>query len=172
MARNVRMERYAIAAFAEDPAFRADARETARALKRALLLLAAEPSAVSLFLLTNPSMARLNEGYRGKKGPTTVLSFAAKGNFPHPELGKGARRYLGEIYLAPRVIRARGERTVRMAVHGVLHLLGYAHERKSDRMVMETREAEVLGAIDPRSADAFRPVRHPTKRYATHHRRT
>lgn len=153
---------------AEDSAFRADRRALDAELSRALAILHVEGVALAVFLLRDQSMARLNRAFRHKEGATTVLSFAHKGDVPHPEIER-KYRYLGEVYLAPRVIRAKGETALRMVVHGLLHLLGYAHKKKNDRIAMEAREAEVLTELERRPSPRRRRTTHG---YATHHRRT
>lgn len=74
-----------------------------------------------------------------------VLSFPAPKDFPHPETGK--YQPLGEIYLNPDYIKKRGEDLTFMLVHGLLHLLGYDHKNKSDRMKMEAEEQRLCQAL-------------------------
>lgn len=114
-----------------------------KAVDHALVLLKKNNVALRLFLIGNISMRRLNKEFRGKDRPTTVLSFEAGEEFPYPEAGE-TRSYIGEIYLAPRYIAGENESVERMAVHGCLHLLGYTHKKKSDRMEMERQERRVL----------------------------
>ena len=47
-----------------------------------------------------------------------------------------------------------------LIVHGVLHLLGYDHERDGDATLMERLEVEILGKLgldDPYRDDAVQP---------------
>jgi len=74
--------------------------------------------------------------------PKNVLSFPADQKFPRPDL---KQKPLGEIYLNPSYIKQQGEDFDYMLIHGFLHLLGYDHIRKSDRIVMEQKEIELLG---------------------------
>ena len=69
-----------------------------------------------------------------------VLSYLAP-KMPRPDV-KG--RVLGEIYLNPLYIRKNNESIDRMLVHSLLHLLGYTHQRKNDRIKMERKERQVL----------------------------
>ena len=73
--------------------------------------------------------------------PKNVLSFPADGSFPRPDLKLPS---LGEIHLNPRYIAEHGEDFEYMLVHGFLHLLGYDHIKKNDRMVMEAEEKRLL----------------------------
>jgi probable rRNA maturation factor len=97
---------------------------------------------------------RLNARYRRKDKPTNVLSFAGAGVAPD------GRRYLGELVIcAPLMAReARAQRKTAQAhwahitVHGVLHLLGFAHEHEPEARKMARREVQILdrlGFSDP-----------------------
>lgn len=73
-----------------------------------------------------------------------VLSFPVPKNFFRPEIKS---RILGEIYLNPAYIQKKGENILYMAVHGFLHLLGYDHKKKNDRIKMEKKETELLSKL-------------------------
>ena len=70
-----------------------------------------------------------------------VLAFRAPKNFPRPDING---RSLGEIYLNPQYIKRHRENIFFMLAHGFLHLLGYDHQRKSDRLKMEEKEQQLL----------------------------
>ena len=92
---------------------------------------------------------RLNRSFRGKDAPTNVLSFPAS---VQERASDGA---LGDLAIcAPLVAReARAQdKTVaahwaHMVVHGVLHLLGYDHQREREARRMERVEVEILRAF-------------------------
>lgn len=102
--------------------------------------------------------AALNHAYRGKEGPTNVLSFPA-------DIPLGVQLdLLGDVVIcAPVVLREAAEqgKTVaahwcHLVVHGVLHLLGYDHEDDAQAELMETRERDILrhiGFPDPYAAE-------------------
>lgn len=73
--------------------------------------------------------------------PKNVLSFPADGSFPRPDLSEPS---LGEIHLNPNYITAHQENFEYMLVHGFLHLLGYDHIKKSDRITMEAEEVRLM----------------------------
>lgn len=109
--------------------------------RRALLLPA---ESVSVCLVTNSEMARWNRQYRGKPGPTDVLSFRAggeKGTGPKPPKSSSSL-YLGDIAIAPAIARRNARRFSRtfgqemriLILHGMLHLMGYDHETDSGQM--------------------------------------
>lgn len=105
----------------------------------------------------------LNAAYRGKAGPTNVLSFA----FAAPEHTQPP--LLGDVVLcAPVLAREAAEQGKPLAahyahlvVHGVLHLLGHAHDAAADAARMEGIEREVLsrlGHADPYAATIGDPA--------------
>lgn len=108
------------------------------------------PECVAVRLIGNAEMARLNETYRKKKGPTDVLSFPAEDQRRARGLKAAVRRargkFLGDIAIAPRVAKRNSRALGRtldqelrvLILHGVLHLLGYDHE--TDRGEMERIE--------------------------------
>ncbi len=73
-----------------------------------------------------------------------VLAFPAPKGFPHPNVHQ---KPLGEIYLNPRYIKENGEDLIFMFIHGFLHLLGYDHKRRNDRIRMEKKEKELLKSL-------------------------
>ena len=110
-----------------------------------------EPERVAVRLISDAEMARLNETYRKKKGPTDVLSFPVAGDSANPgtlrqQLRKANRGFLGDIAISPKVAlrnakslgRRLPEELKVLILHGVLHLLGYDHE--TDRGEMERIE--------------------------------
>lgn len=74
-----------------------------------------------------------------------VLSYEAPRGFARPDVKSPV---LGEIYLNPSYIAKRGENFDLMLVHGFLHLLGYDHKRKSDRIKMEAKECALLSRLN------------------------
>jgi probable rRNA maturation factor len=96
----------------------------------------------------------LNLQYRRKDKPTNVLSFAGAG------LAPDGRSILGELVIcAPLVaLEARAQNKAleahwaHLTIHGVLHLLGFDHERASQAKKMAAREIQILdrlGFSDP-----------------------
>ncbi|QIB64805.1 rRNA maturation RNase YbeY [Kineobactrum salinum] len=108
-----------------------------------------EAAEVCLRLVDEAEMAQLNHSYRGKTGPTNVLSFPA--DLP-PEL---QLPLLGDIVIcAPVVLREAREQGksarahwAHMLVHGSLHLLGHDHVEAADAAVMEALETDILGQL-------------------------
>jgi probable rRNA maturation factor len=121
-----------------------------RRLKRELGL---SQSDVTVCLVSDKAMAKLNQKFRKKKGPTDVLSFPAlvrkrpvqlrrKSNAKNSAKGQD----LGDIAISPATARRYAKNNGRpltselrvLILHGVLHLLGYDHE--TDRGEMDEVE--------------------------------
>jgi probable rRNA maturation factor len=126
---------------------------------------------VSVLLAGDDEVAGLNVQYRGKKGPTNVLSFPGIDAAELKALPAGQPVPLGDVVIALGVtMREADEQAValadhfrHLAVHGMLHLLGYDHIEDGDAAVMENLETSVLaglGVADPYARDdAARAVR-------------
>lgn len=104
---------------------------------------------LALRVVDEEESAYLNHTYRGKRGPTNVLSFAAQlsPEVPVPLLGD-------LVICAPVVLREAREQHksaqahwAHMAVHGCLHLLDYDHQAAREARVMEALEIEILEAL-------------------------
>jgi probable rRNA maturation factor len=123
-------------------------------LARAQKQLQLPAGSLTVCLVTDAQIARWNHSYRGKPGPTDVLSFPMRAK-PSGPLGQRpslatrrspSRLYLGDIAIAPAVARANAHRWGRkfedelqiLILHGMLHLMGYDHE--SDTGQMDRRE--------------------------------
>lgn len=133
-----------IAVFSLDKRFKSLEKDVKRLTGRAIINLKKDRVSVDIYLVSDQKIRSLNRKFRGQDKVTSVLSFEEPKAFPHPER-RG--RSLGEIYIAPDYIRRKGEDMTRPAVHGLLHLLGYTHAKKGDRMRMEKKEAELLSRI-------------------------
>lgn len=94
---------------------------------------------IEIYLIDDRRMRRLNRQFRGKDKPTNVLSFVKPKGFPGETLG--------EVYLGPVYIQKNKESLDLMLVHGVLHILGFDHKKKNDRIVMEKKESQLIKVI-------------------------
>jgi len=116
---------------------------------------AASGTEVSIRIVGDAESAALNERFRGRTGPTNVLAFAGPDS-----VGESESQLLGDVVIcAPVVAREAVEQRVaveahwaHIAIHGVLHLLGYEHDSDTGARAMERREAALLarfGFDDP-----------------------
>ena len=100
--------------------------------------------AVVVALVSDSRIRQLNARYRAKNSPTDVLSFDAG------ELG-----FLGELVIASGVASRQARRAGHplqvelrvLALHGLLHLLGYDHERDDGRMARVERRLRRKGGL-------------------------
>ena len=88
-----------------------------------------EAATVGLMVVGERRMHELNATHRGVDRPTDVLSFPIDGRDSHPG---GPPPELGDIVICP---AAATEPLTTLAIHGVLHLLGYDHETDSGQML-------------------------------------
>ncbi len=99
---------------------------------------------VSIILVDDKEIKKINHEYRNINKPTNVLSF---------ELGDD--ELLGDIYISLDTVAKEAKQehisvehhTAHMIVHGVLHLLGFDHINDDDAIVMENRETKILGKM-------------------------
>jgi probable rRNA maturation factor len=111
---------------------------------RVLAALSRSGSELSVALVDDEEIKRLNTTYRGVARPTDVLSFSLL------EGAHGERRgsLLGDVVIgvetaarrARRARRSLDEEVARLLIHGTLHLLGYDHERIEDARAMRAEE--------------------------------
>jgi probable rRNA maturation factor len=94
---------------------------------------------VSVALVSDQRVRALNRTYRRKDYATDVLSFPS---LPGPEF-PASSPFLGDIVIARGVSR----RQARLALHGLLHLLGYDHERDNGRMRRMERRLRRKGGL-------------------------
>jgi probable rRNA maturation factor len=107
------------------------------------------PESVTIQLISDDTMALLNETFRKKHGPTDVLSFPAKGSRP----SQGAQ-YIGDSAISPESARRNARRFSRslpaemriLILHGMIHLAGFDHESDTGDMDrLERRLRKRLG---------------------------
>jgi len=113
---------------------------------------------LTLRIVGRTESAALNERYRGKQGPTNVLSFQGE-----PPGGRSADLLpIGDVVICAAVVareaREQGKTLTahwaHLVIHGTLHLQGFDHENPRDATVMEARERSLLsdlGFPDPYS---------------------
>jgi probable rRNA maturation factor len=98
---------------------------------------------LSVALIGNAEMRELNAKFRKKDYATDVLSFGGGDEVP------GAVKLLGDVVIsvekAEEQARERGLTShveiTTLLIHGILHLLGYDHERSA-------KEAQIMGRLE------------------------
>jgi probable rRNA maturation factor len=137
--------------------------ELQKFLSRAQRALRLPAGSFGVCLVTNAQIARWNRRYRGKTGPTDVLSFPVEpAREPRRKNSRSSGSepvdgtYLGDIAIAPAVARRNARRFGRtfeqemhiLVLHGMLHLMGYDHETDGGQMDRrEQKVRRVLGLV-------------------------
>ncbi len=115
--------------------------------------------AIGLLGCNDARIAALNRRFRGKSGPTNVLSWPVSwpaGGAWAEEAGEGSEREeLGDIAIAwetcAREADEQGKRfahhVTHLLVHATLHLLGHDHMDEAGAAAMEALEVEILGKL-------------------------
>ena len=119
-----------------------------------------ESTEVSVSFVDDEEIARLNESYRGRSGPTDVLSFECDGvddefdDFEEMPDGIEVPFELGDVVIAVDVAKRQTaeygttfqEEIELLLTHGLLHLCGYDHVVEEEALVMEALEKRILEA--------------------------
>lgn len=112
---------------------------------------------VDITLVDDAAIHELNRTYRGIDRPTDVLSFALDEGEEEPEVDDDEIEHLlGDVIISASTAVRQGEEyghglereMTYLAVHGMLHLLGYDHMEEKDKLIMRKREEEVLRRLD------------------------
>ena len=120
---------------------------------------------VSVRIVDEVEMQKLNVKYRDQDKPTNILSFPADliDGLPHD-----VQLFLGDIVICAEIVRREAEEQnktasdhwAHMLVHGMLHLLGFDHINESDAAVMENLEIQIMtnhGIANPYGEPPRRP---------------
>jgi len=114
---------------------------------------------MGLVISTDERVQQLNRDYRGRDEPTDVLAFSAREEadglppfIPPPD----GVLHLGEVIISyPQALMQAEEHghplkkeLAILLIHGLLHLLGYDHEKTDAERKMQAREKELLGLIE------------------------
>ena len=106
--------------------------------EKILRALGCEETELSILLTEKKRIKELNICYRNEKRTPEVLAFP-QGRGPKKEMN-----VLGDV-----VLRADNRKIKdHLLVHAILHLLGYSHGKSSEAKKMQTKEKEILAAID------------------------
>jgi rRNA maturation RNase YbeY len=115
--------------------------------------LACNDGEVSILFTDDTYISQLNKRYRGIDGPTNVLAFPMS----EPGSSEDSSGMLGDIVISlDRALHESEdlgepveETLYRLLIHGLLHLLGFDHERSSEEELrMSEEQTRLLGLID------------------------
>jgi probable rRNA maturation factor len=130
-------------------------RRLKKVAQRVLEIVKQDQAELCLVLVGNAEIRKLNAKFRQKDYPTDVLSFPA-GN----ELPTGVQ-LLGDVVIsiekareqAKERLRTLNQEIVTLLIHGIVHLLGYDHERSpKDARTMDRLEKKIFRALCDRGA--------------------
>ena len=109
---------------------------------------------LSLVIMDDDQIQELNATYRGKDKPTNVLSFPMQeGEFSQITPG-----LLGDVVISAQTAEKEAkeakitleERMSQLLIHGILHLIGFDHEKgEAAADEMEAKSLELLRQIEP-----------------------
>lgn len=104
----------------------------------------------NVIIINNEKIHKINKEYRGIDRPTDVISFALE---DYKDIKyENDYRVLGDIYISVDKVKEQAKEyghsekreLAFLAVHGLLHLLGYDHMEKEDEKVMFSRQELIL----------------------------
>jgi len=106
---------------------------------------------LTIYITTNAEIRKLNRQFHATNAATDVLAFPMQPNDALPHL----QHYLGDIIISYERARVQARKAGwriadeldLLAVHGILHLLGYDDRTPRKRAMMWKRQAEILGRV-------------------------
>lgn len=104
---------------------------------------------INIIVVSAAEIAELNTAYRGKEGPTDILTF------PYRDTVKTSTDIAGEIYLCLEKItlyaQERGviyeEQLKYIIIHWLVHMMGYDHETEKQSKEMEKIEKRIWALL-------------------------
>ena len=109
-------------------------------------------SELSILFVDDPQIEELNQQYLKRKGPTNVIAFAMRDG----EFSDLSPHLLGDVVISTDTAAREAQtaaismehRINELLVHGILHLLGYDHEKNDEAArVMEDKSREILALL-------------------------
>jgi probable rRNA maturation factor len=119
-------------------------------LQQVAALLGGSMDVVEVTVVDDEFIRRINREYRGRDRATDVISFCYPEDDPPCE-----ENIVGEIYISFETIEKEAKEQavdpkflfLRIALHGLLHILGYTHDTDANANRMEAEEKKMLGKI-------------------------
>ena len=103
---------------------------------------------ISVRLTGDEEIKLLNKQYRDKNSSTNVLSFPSLNDSIHPE----ANEMLGDIVISKDTVLREAKNLKKsfeqhlshLGIHGLLHLMGFSHDKENEALIMEGIEVKIL----------------------------
>lgn len=110
-----------------------------------------ESCQVSVSLVSDEEMQKINRQWRSVDAPTDVISIECE-RPGDQDLSNDEIVVLGDIFLSPNYVCAQAERfnttsaqeATLLLTHALLHLLGYDHEKEAEAKIMEKLEDRLV----------------------------
>ena len=110
---------------------------------------------LSIAIVDDDSMADLHQRWMELSGPTDVMSFPMDELRPGASASELVTGMLGDVVIAPGFAREQARAAGRdpeveldlLAVHGVLHLLGFDHEEPEEHAEMFALQDQILAGL-------------------------
>src|SRR5262247_4701936 len=125
-------------------------RKLKKIAQKVLEIVEQDQAELCLVLVCNAEIRKLNAQFRKKDYPTDVLSFPTGEQLPE------GMPILGDVVISVEKAKAQSkerqrtlnEEVVTLLIHGIVHLLGYDHERSSkDARIMERLEKKIYRTL-------------------------
>src|SRR5262245_62846057 len=125
-------------------------RKLKKIAQKALEIVEQDHAELCLILVGDAEIRKLNAKFRKKDYPTDVLSFPAGDQLPE------GLSILGDVVISVEKARTQSkerrrtlnEEMVTLLIHGIVHLLGYDHERSAkDARIMERLEKRIYRTL-------------------------
>ncbi|MCL2025668.1 MAG: rRNA maturation RNase YbeY [Leptospirales bacterium] len=119
-------------------------------------ILEIENLTLSLIMTDDEYIKKINKEYRREDSPTDVISFAYIDDNDDFPCAVGLVDELGDIYIS---LERAAEQSLeygvsledelkRLLIHGILHLIGYDHEKSvEEENIMRTKEEEIFALV-------------------------
>ncbi len=110
---------------------------------------------ISIHVINDKKIRKINKKYRNKDKPTDVLSFSQLEGLEFPRIPEEPL-ILGDILISYETALRQSQEyghsleyeMIRLVVHGIYHLLGYDHERsKEENCIMSRKEKQLIKHI-------------------------
>jgi probable rRNA maturation factor len=117
-----------------------------------------ERGEVGIILTNNETLHQLNKQYRGLDAPTDVLSFGMieSNLLAVASASQEEELVVGDVYISMEKVEQQAREAghpphreiLILAVHGLLHLIGYDHADEDGYTAMQKRETELLSQLE------------------------
>jgi len=120
---------------------------------------------ISIFLVSNQQIKKINQEFRNINKPTNVLTFGyldeelIRNSNLNAILKNNNYHFLGDIFFAFEKIKSEAikekksfeNHLTHLILHSMLHIIGFDHQNEQEAEVMESMEIKILNSLDIRN---------------------